>query len=284
MNIIPIASESLGVRSMATYVETKDCIILIDPSAALTQKRYRLPPLEEEQQALSYLKQKIKTMAAKSDIFVISHYHYDHFDKESKIYRGKKIFAKDIEKNINKSQQIRGKELKDKIKKLCDLCYCDDSTHRFGNTKITFSPPYFHGPENNRLGYVILTTIDDGEKKILHTSDVQGPVSEKTTEYIITQHPDFLIIDGPPTNMLGFRFSKKNLQKASDNLIRIITTLKCEILLDHHLLRDLKYRDAFPDPYIVGKESIKTFAEYLGKKNNTLEAQRKKLWGRSHGI
>ena len=53
MNIIPIASDSLGVRSMATYVETKDCKIVIDPSAALGPKRYGLPPAKEEQEALS---------------------------------------------------------------------------------------------------------------------------------------------------------------------------------------------------------------------------------------
>lgn len=39
MKIIPIASDSLGIRSIATYVETKHCKILIDPSAAIGQKK-----------------------------------------------------------------------------------------------------------------------------------------------------------------------------------------------------------------------------------------------------
>ena len=52
MKVLPIASDSLGVRSMATYVETKDCKILIDPSAALGPKRYGLPPSEQEIDAL----------------------------------------------------------------------------------------------------------------------------------------------------------------------------------------------------------------------------------------
>ncbi len=44
----PIAFESLGVRSMAIFVETDDLKILIDPSVALGPKRYGLPlhPLE----------------------------------------------------------------------------------------------------------------------------------------------------------------------------------------------------------------------------------------------
>ena len=52
MKIIPIASDSLGVRSMATYIETKDCKILIDPSAALSPKRYGLPAHDKELDAL----------------------------------------------------------------------------------------------------------------------------------------------------------------------------------------------------------------------------------------
>jgi predicted metallo-beta-lactamase superfamily hydrolase len=59
MKIIPIASDSLGVRSMATYVETKDCKILIDPSAALGPKRYGLPPSIIEIEALKKIKKKI---------------------------------------------------------------------------------------------------------------------------------------------------------------------------------------------------------------------------------
>ena len=52
MKIIPISSDSLGVRSMATYIETKDCKILIDPSAALGPKRYGLPPHQKELETL----------------------------------------------------------------------------------------------------------------------------------------------------------------------------------------------------------------------------------------
>jgi len=79
MNIIPIASDSLGVRSMATYVETKDCKIVIDPSAALGPKRYGLPPTKEEQDALFKTKLKIAELAEQSKILIISHYHYDHY-------------------------------------------------------------------------------------------------------------------------------------------------------------------------------------------------------------
>jgi len=59
MKFIPIASDSLGVRSMAAYVETKDCKILIDPSAALGPKRYGLSPHEKEHEIFNKTKKKI---------------------------------------------------------------------------------------------------------------------------------------------------------------------------------------------------------------------------------
>ena len=185
MKILPIASDSLGVRSMATYVETKDCKIFIDPSAALGPKRYGLPPHEKELNALYTTKSKIVEIAEKCDVLAISHYHYDHYDPNEIFYKGKKIFAKEISKNINKSQKERGMEFKKIVENACDLEYCDNSQHKIGNTKIVFSPPFFHGPENVALGYVIMTTIDDGKQRILHSSDVQGPVTKSAKEYIL---------------------------------------------------------------------------------------------------
>jgi len=280
MKIIPIASDSLGVRSMATYIETKDCKILIDPSSALGPKRYGLPPHKKELEALQQTKEKISKIAKKCDILTISHYHYDHYDPNEKFYKGKKVFAKDISNNINKSQTERGKEFKEIVENTCDLIYCDDSKHEIKDTEIVFSPPFFHGPENVRLGYVIMTTVDDGQKRVLHASDVQGPVTKTAKEYIIKQKPDLLIMDGPPSIFLGWKFSLQNLQDASDNLVEIVKKLDCDIILDHHLLRDIKYQEVFPEPYKIGGKKVKTFAEYLGKENNTLEAHRKNLWGK----
>ena len=280
MKVLPIASDSLGVRSMATYVETKDCKIFIDPSAALGPNRYGLSPHQKELEALYATKQKIAEVAESCDMLVISHYHYDHYDPNEVFYKGKKVFAKDISKNINKSQKERGTELKKIVENVCDLEYCDNSQHKIGSTKIVFSPPFFHGPENVALGYVLMTTVDDGKQKILHSSDVQGPVTKSAKEYILDQKPDLLIMDGPPTIFLGWKFSTKNLQDSSDNLVEIIETLECQVILDHHLLRDLKYKEVFPKPYQKGGVKMKTFAEYLGKENITLEAHRKELWGK----
>ncbi|MDG6228397.1 MAG: MBL fold metallo-hydrolase [Candidatus Thermoplasmatota archaeon] len=278
MRIQPIASESLGVRSMCVFVETKDCRLLLDPSAALGPKRYKLPPADLEIQTLKNIKEEIRKKADKSDIFSISHYHYDHYDPSEEFYQGKTVFAKDIQKDINLSQRKRGKEFQNRIEQTCDIIPSDDGAFISGDTTITFSPPFFHGPSNIRLGFVVMVTIDDTTQRVLHASDVQGPVTEQARDYIISQRPDILIMDGPPTFFLGWRFSYKNLARASNNLIEIIEKTQCKVLLDHHLLRDISYRSHFPDPYTLYPSSIQTFAEFLGTKNKALEAYRKQLW------
>lgn len=280
MKFVPISSDSLGVRSLSVYVETRDLKMIIDPSAALGPSRYGLPPHPKEIEALERTKREIERIAKDCDLFVISHYHYDHYDPEAEFFEGKRIFAKDIEKNINASQKSRGKEFKERFEERSEIVYCDDTVHKIGSTEIRFSPPFFHGPANVRLGYVIMTTVDDGDKKLLHASDVQGPVTEEAKDYIIDQDPDILIIDGPPTIFLGWKFSRKNLEDAIGNMIEIVENTGAEIILDHHLLRDLKYREQFADVYRIGGKRIKTFAEYLGKENIMLEAHRKELWER----
>ena len=42
MRVMPLAADSLGVRSMATYVEAGTLRLLIDPGATLAPRRYGL--------------------------------------------------------------------------------------------------------------------------------------------------------------------------------------------------------------------------------------------------
>lgn len=277
MKVKPLFSDSMGVRSMATVVELSKEKIFIDASAALGPYRYGLPPHSLEIEALMETKMRIAEIARKCEYFVITHYHYDHYDPDENFYEGKKIFAKRIDSNINKSQQNRGKYFKEIFNERADIFYCDDTQHEIGGYKIKFSPPFPHGPEGIKLGYVVMVSIERNEK-LLYASDVQGPVYEKTKDYIINEMPDLLIMDGPPSYFLGWRFSQENLLKAEENLIEIIEKTDCNLILDHHLLRDLNYRARMKNLYENYDEKIKTFAEWNGKKNNLLEAKRKELW------
>ncbi len=276
MKLIPLAFDSMGVRSMATYVETPDVRILIDPGAALGPRRYGLPPAKEEYEELERSLERIGEYAVKSDILTISHYHYDHHDPDADFYDGKTVYAKDRLRAINKSQRERGEYFEDMVKDRCELIYADGKEFHHGDTVLRFSEPFPHGNERTRLGYVIMLTVEHKGKRVMHASDVSGPIYEMAADYIISENPDTVIIDGPATIFLGWKMSLRDLERAEENLLKIIKETDAEIILDHHLLRDLKYEERLERVY--GHGNVRSAAEYLGMKNNMLEARRKELW------
>ena len=73
MNVIPLAADSLGVRSVATYVECGDTRIVIDPGASLGRSRFNLPPADAEWEALKRANDRISAYATRATaIFVRS--------------------------------------------------------------------------------------------------------------------------------------------------------------------------------------------------------------------
>ena len=87
----PLAFDSFGVRSMATFVATEDIAVLIDPGVSLASSRYKLPPHPIEEQRLNETWTDIKEHASRSDVLIVTHYHYDHYDpEEPELYKDKK--------------------------------------------------------------------------------------------------------------------------------------------------------------------------------------------------
>ncbi len=105
MLVRPLAFDSFGVRSMATYIEADGLKVLIDPAVALGPRRYGLPPHPLEWEKLRQTWEDVKKYADLSDILVVTHYHYDHHNPdELDFYKDKAIYLKDPKKNINRSQ------------------------------------------------------------------------------------------------------------------------------------------------------------------------------------
>ncbi len=271
MNFQLIWFDSLGAKSSCVLIET-DKRILIDPGIAVMHQGFPAP----EDKKVEWYKEgrnKIKLAAKRSEIVVISHYHYDHFiDFDKEIYNGKIILTKNPNEFINDSQRRRavkffynffkafGGNLKSfllkprkKEYKVCDLeialskdfgdyqsrreeilkkgikwfklrarkwCeerripekklkdveikFSDGESFKFGKTRLKFSKPFFHGVEFSRLGWVVSTVIEYEGKKLIHTSDINGPIIEDYADWLIKENPNFLILDGPMTYMLGY--------------------------------------------------------------------------------
>ncbi|MEM0095850.1 MAG: MBL fold metallo-hydrolase [Candidatus Bathyarchaeia archaeon] len=283
--ILPLGFDSFGVRSMATFVETDNLKILIDPGVSLAPLRYGLEPHPLEWQRLDETWEVIKQYAEESDVLVVTHYHYDHHDPDyPELYRDKTVFIKHPTQNINLSQKGRAAYFLEAIKGLPKkLEIADGKSFTFGETTITFSRAVCHGT-NPKLGYVTETCIACGGEKFLHTSDVEGPSLEDQIAFILEQKPETLFVDGPMTYMLGYRYSFKSLEISNANLVRAIKEGGLHTLvLDHHFLRDLNYKMRIKTVYEEAKKhgvKVTTAAEFAGRKIEMLEALRKELYAK----
>lgn len=283
MDIVPIAQESFGVRSMATYVETEDVKVFIDPGVALGPRRYGLPPHPIELQREGECWERIKEYARRSDILVVTHYHYDHYNPgEPEVYRGKMAYIKHPTKMINRSQKWRSAQFLSDLKGLPkEIEFADGKEIALGGTKIKFSSPVFHGT-NPRLGYVVEVSIRCGDECFLFTSDVEGPTISDQADFIIEESPNTVLVDGPMTYMLGYRYSLKSLELANENLVDIIErTDVSTLIMEHHFMRDLNYRlRVVPVLEAAQKRGVEVMsaAEYVGRPIDMLEARRKELF------
>lgn len=280
MKILPVAFDSFGVRSMATYIETQDVRIFIDPGVSISPDRYSLPPHRVELDRHRELREAIKRWVQASDIIVITHYHFDHHNPDdSDLYKEKDIFIKHPRESINYSQKERAESLLSMIEQCArSITIVDGKDFAFGKTRVSFSQPVFHGL-SARLGYVVEICVEEKERFVF-TSDVQGPLNDEAVQFIVEKAPDTLFVDGPATYLVGSHYKKSDINKAIDNLKKIVqkTSVK-KLVIDHHLLRDLNWRDYISSIGSVRSDvQVSSAAGFLGKEEDLLEARRQELY------
>ncbi len=279
MKIEFIAFDSFGVKSMCTRVETEDFSIVLDPGVAIETNSFPLP-LWKRIYLVEKYKRKIKKACKNSDIIIITHYHYDHhIPEKSDMYKDKILLIKDPKNYINRSQRGRSQEFLKIIKGLPkEIKIADNQKFIFDKIKIRFTKPLWHGLKGTKLGYVISCIIEDEKEKLFFSSDLDGPYLESYADMIIRENPDTLILDGPPTYLLGYLVSYKNFARCTLNIYKLVEKLNSKIVLDHHLLRDYRYKDLLKCVYDLAEKKgkqVKTAAEFLGKKPKVLECYEK---------
>jgi predicted metallo-beta-lactamase superfamily hydrolase len=277
MKVIPLAADSLGVRSMATYVECGRSRILIDPGAALGPTRFGLPPADAEWEALKRANDRISGYATRAHLIFISHYHEDHFRYDPGVYEGREVWAKDPRRMINPKQARRAAELWKALRARCRLDSAEGKVFEFPDATLKASPPLAHGSEGTGLGYVVaLTVTDRGGFRFVFASDVQGPISPVVPAYLIRERPHLLYLSGPST-YLERQVGPHPIAQGIANLLTIVEATGCRVILDHHALRDPRHKERLARIWDTGKAV--TAAGHLGLRDACLEASRNVLWG-----
>ncbi len=79
ISILPIASESFGVRSSSFYIMFHDMTILLDPSVSLAPRRYGKKPHPCELLTAALVRRVLLHLSSKANVIIVSHYHGDHY-------------------------------------------------------------------------------------------------------------------------------------------------------------------------------------------------------------
>lgn len=278
MNIVPLAADSLGVRSMATYVEVAGTGILIDPGATLAPSRFGLPPSDQEWEAFRRANDRISAYAERAQFIFVSHYHEDHFRSDPATYAGRRVLAKDPQRMVNGLQAKRAAALRRTLSGQARLDSADGMSHREPPLELRVSAPLAHGVEGTALGYVVALTIADTleRERFVFASDVQGPLSAVATAYLIQERPTLLYLSGPPS-YIEHEVGTALIDRGIDNLMKIIDSTGCRVVMDHHALRDVRVAERFARLWDTGR--VTTAAGFLGLPEAPLESRRPALSG-----
>jgi uncharacterized protein len=277
MKIIPLAADSLGVRSMATYVEAGETGLLLDPGATLAPARYGLPPSAEEWDALRRANDRISAYAARARYVFVSHYHDDHFRSDPVSYAGRVVLAKDPRRMVSGAQARRAQALWAALEGRATIQPADSLTLTTADLDLKASPPLPHGTEGTTLGYLVALTVTDyrEHQRFVFASDVQGPLSSVAAAWLIQQRPTTLYLSGPPS-YVEREVGTAVIDRAIDNLRRIVDVTGCRVIMDHYALRDPRFATRFERLWQTGR--VVTAAAHLGVDAQPLEARRDRLW------
>jgi predicted metallo-beta-lactamase superfamily hydrolase len=277
VKVLPLAAESLGVRSMATYVEAADLGILIDPGATLAATRWGLPPADAEWQALRRANDRISAYATRARLIFISHYHDDHFRSDPVSYVGRTVLAKDPRRMVAGAQARRGLALWKALEGHATVECADGWRRQDSAVQLSVSPPLPHGVDGTALGSVVGLVISDvaQRERFVFASDVQGPLSSVAAAWLIQQRPTLLYLSGPPS-YVERDLPTGAVARGVDNLRRVLDATGCRVIMDHHALRDPSFAARFESLWSTGR--VVTAAGHLGIDATPLEAQRRALW------
>lgn len=272
MDVIPLAAESLGVRSMATLVDTGGVRILVDPGAALSPTRYGLPPTSAERQAYEEASARIIGTLCQVDAVVVTRYHEEHLNLLPYVLSSTAVYLKEP---ADGAERRNAKELLQRLERTGrSFELVSGSTVNWRDVSLTFSPPLPEGHPGSCP--VMAVAVRSKDRCFIHGSDVQGPLSPAAMEWFLEQRPDLIYLSGAATYRMGFEDSplaSQDLKTCRAHLSALLRFSGCQVILDHLLFRDPAGKRWFADLFDDGQ--VQSAAAYLGLPERPLEARRR---------
>ena len=278
MTIEILGTESLGVRGLCCFVQTKNRKVLIDPGIALGYIRHKLLPHPFQIAVDERIQKKIIKRWKEATDIVISHFHGDHvplsdanpyqlnLKKMPKLGKGVKIWTKNPS-HFSSIEKERAKSLSSILNK--NLISAEGRKE----DSMSFSKAMPHGEKDNNLETVMMTKIEEGNI-FVHASDIQL-LNDESIAQILSWQPDIALVGGPPIYL--DKLSESQVKKTWYNAKKLSQKIGI-LILDHHLMRSY---DGVKWLKILSSETGKKVicgADFMKKARMFLEADREQLY------
>ncbi len=278
MKITILAAESMGVRSMATVVDTPLARILIDPGVALAPKRAGFKAHRTEMDAALAVQRRLRNELNNITHSVITHFHGDHhpmMEADDSQLSGAQVLLSLQDstllaigkESLSRNQSHRRFLLQRAMGRKVPAA---EGTY---HGAITLSQPVPHGTPDTRSGSVMMCRVQDGDEVFVHASDIQF-LGDEAVAQLMDWAPTLVFASGPPAYLLAHR--PDVLAEARERIVRLART-GSQIILDHHLMRS-REGAAWLDTLSREHPNICCAADYAGHPRQLLEANRKQLW------
>jgi len=280
MHIEIIGAESLGVRGLCCFVETKDRNILIDPGIALGYVRHKLLPHPIQIATDEKAQKRIIDVWSESTDIVLSHFHGDHVPLADA-----NPYQLDISRLIGLNPEVRiwTKDLshfspteENRSTSLTTILHVGlISAEGKKDGPMTFSGPVPHGEANDTLETVMMTRIEEDEV-FVHAPDIQL-LDDETVSQIIYWKPDIVLAGGPPIYLS--RLSEDQIKRAWHNAERLCQVVD-RVILDHHLMRSHEGLEWLKRLSSKTGKPVMCAADFMHKPRLLFEADRERLYKR----
>lgn len=285
MKITPVASDSMGTRSMATYVEIPPLSVLINPGADVAKLRFGYAPHQLEEYQLEKHLERIQLYTESARICILTRYTRPYFSIDRpELFEGKLIMLKNPNNYIHVDERKMAFDLLNHIKGLPrEVIYIDGRSFEIGSTRFSFSDPV-EITEDGETAYTVSLAIHSENETLVHTSGCQGLQNPVVREFIRSQEPDVLYLDGPPLYQLNTKASQTRLDALSEALEKLYPSGVRDVILDHHFVREQNWQNRM-DILSANAEKqnvrMMTAAQFRGEENNPFESRRNQLYEQS---